>query len=107
MEAMRVNGRGPQASCLCRNSMHQKQFRRFFGGWSAGFRPDPGGRGCLLIRNRDRDRAAVALELEITQDLYARVARVARGASRGAMCRDFMHQERRSEAYDQKVLCLC
>ena len=47
--------------------------------------PDPGGRGCLL-RNRDRDRAAVALELEITQDLYARGARVARGArmARGA-----------------------
>ena len=55
--------------------------------------PDPGGRGCLLIRNRDRDRAAVALELEIAQDLYARGARVARGA-RGAMCRDSMHQNR-------------
>ena len=41
----------------------------------------------------------MALELEITQDLYARGARVARGArmargARGAMCRDFMHQNR-------------
>ena len=50
-----------------------------------------GAGGVFLIRNRDRDRAAVALELEITQDLYARGARVARGA----MCRDFMHQNRR------------
>ena len=63
------------------------QFRRL----SAGFRAHLGGRGCLLIRNRDRDRAAVALELEITQNLYARGARVARGA----MCRDSMHQNRR------------
>ena len=76
--------------------MHQKNSA----GWSAGFSPGSGGRGCLLIRNRDRDRAIVALELEITQDLYARGARVARGArmargARGAMCRDFMHQNRR------------
>ena len=70
--------------------MHQKRVRRFPG----GFRPGLGGRGCLLIRNRDRDRAAVALEVEITQDLYARGARVARGA-RGAMCRDSMHQNKR------------
>ena len=74
--------------------MHQNRARGNSAGWSAGFRADPGGRGCLLIRNRDRDRAAVALELEITQNLYAREARVARGA-RGAMCRDSMHQKRR------------
>ena len=34
-----------------------EKFRRFLlrlsAGWSAGFRADPGGRGCLLIRNRD------------------------------------------------------
>ena len=71
------------------------QFRRFpwrFPWWfPAGCMLDLGGRGCLLIRNRDRDRAAVALELEITQNLSARVARVARGA----MCRDSMHKNRR------------
>ena len=59
--------------------------------WAAGFRADPVGRGCLLIKNRDRDRAAVASELEITEDLYARGAR----GARGAMCRDSMHQKRR------------
>ena len=63
-------------------------------GWFCGFCPGPGGRGCLLIRNRDRDRAAVALELATTQDLSARGARGARGA-RVAMCRDSMHQNRR------------
>ena len=74
--------------------MHQKSSAGFSAGRSAGFRADPGGRGCLLIRNRDRDRAAVALELEITQNLYDRRARGASGA-RGAMCRDSMHQNKR------------
>ena len=69
-------------------------FRQFSAGCSGGFRPGSGGRVCLLIRNEDRDRAAVALELEITQDLHAREVRVARGA-RGAMCRDSMHQNKR------------
>ena len=80
--------------------MASEKFRLLVLGDSSGFCTGPGGRGCLLIRNRDRDRAAVALELEITQDLYARGARVARGArmargARGAMCRDSMHQNRR------------
>ena len=74
--------------------MHQNKARGSSAGWSGGFMPGLVGRGCLVIRNRDRDRAAVALELEITQDLYARRARVARGA-RGAMCRNSMHQNKR------------
>ena len=71
--------------------MHQNRARGSSPGCSGGFMPDLGGRGCLLMRKRDRDRSAVALELEITQDLYARGAR----GARGAMCRDSMDQNRR------------